>query len=366
MKNLLIISVTLLLLNCNYSFSQVPLDSLLPVRGLSIGAPSAERVNDFVSFIKNELAPNSINTLILLVDYKYQYESHPELRDKDALSKKQVKLIVQAAKENHIRVIPQINLLGHQSDGSTPGKLLEVYPQFDETPWVKFPEKYVWPNPDKLYCKSYCPLHPEVHKIVFELVDELTDVFETNAFHAGMDEVFYLGEEKCPRCQGHDKARLFADEVRLIHDHLASKGKELWIWGDRLLNGSNTGLGEWEASWNNTWKAADWIPTDIMICDWHYENAEPTAVYHAMKGFNVLACPWRIKEVGLNQFNQILSLRKNANPVLGARMKGFIQTVWNDADHFMDNYYNKNKGNAEVDGSVECFKTICEAIKKLK
>jgi hypothetical protein len=36
----------------------------------------------------------------------------------------------------------------------------------------------------------------------------------SNAFHAGLDEVFYLGDDKCPRCQGRDKAELFAGEVR--------------------------------------------------------------------------------------------------------------------------------------------------------
>ena len=110
------------------------------------------------------------------------------------------------------------------------------------------PEKYEWPNADKLYCKSYCPLHPEVHKVVFDVVDEICDAFETNAFHAGMDEVFYLGEDKCPRCGGRDKAELFANEIRLIRDHLAQKNRRFWIWGDRLIDGKTTGLGMWEAS----------------------------------------------------------------------------------------------------------------------
>src|SRR5690606_40003133 len=100
-----------------------------------------------------------------------------------------------------------INLLGHQSWAGSLGNLLKVYPQFDETPHVRMPEEYKWPNPDGLYCKSYCPLHPEVHAVVFALMDEICEVFETDAFHAGMDEVFYIGDDKCPRCGGRDKAR---------------------------------------------------------------------------------------------------------------------------------------------------------------
>jgi 2,4-dienoyl-CoA reductase-like NADH-dependent reductase (Old Yellow Enzyme family) len=131
------------------------------------------------------------------VDYNYEFESHPELRDSIALSKADVKKIVNECKKHNIRIIPQINLLGHQSWASTVHNLLKVYPQFDETPHIQMPKEYKWPNPDGLYCKSYCPLHPEVHNVVFALIDEICDVFETDAFHAGMDEVFYIGDDKC-------------------------------------------------------------------------------------------------------------------------------------------------------------------------
>src|SRR6266404_4902244 len=181
---------------------------------------------------------------------------------------------------------------GFQSWQRANGRLLQVYPEFDETPWVKTPEKYTWPNPDKLYCRSYCPLHPKVHDVVLPLVDEICEIFEADAFHAGMDEVFYIGESQCPRCAGKDKAELFAGEVRLIHDHLQAKSRQLWIWGDRLLDGNATGLGEWEASINDTHRAIDLIPRDVVICDWHYERADPTAVYFAMKGLQVVSCPW--------------------------------------------------------------------------
>jgi len=177
----------------------------LPVRGFCIAAPKSSDVDAFYKFIKEELVPRKVNTLILRVDFNYQFESHPELRDTVALSKSDVKKLVSLCKSNNIRIIPQINLLGHQSWASTTHNLLRVYPQFDETPHVKMPVKYQWPNADGLYCKSYCPLHPDVHKVVFDLMDEICDVFESNAFHAGMDEVFYIGDDKCPRCGGRDK-----------------------------------------------------------------------------------------------------------------------------------------------------------------
>ncbi len=197
------------------------------------------------------------------------------------------------------------------------------------------PEKYVWPNADGLYCKSYCPLHPDVHKVVFELIDEICEVFEAGAFHAGMDEVFYLGDDKCPRCQGRDKAELFAGEVRTIRDHLADNKRELWIWGDRLLDGKTTGYGMWEASYNSTYRAIDLIPKDVMICDWHYERADKSAVYFAMKGLRVATCPWTNAELAVKQTTDMINFRNDATPQMKDKFQGMIQTVWSSAENFI-------------------------------
>jgi N-acetyl-beta-hexosaminidase len=298
-------------------------------------------VDAFVKFIKEELAPRNINTLILRVDFNYQYESHPELREDTALSKSDAKKIVAICKQSGIHIIPQINLLGHQSWASKTGKLLAVYPQFDETPWVKMPEKYVWPNEDGLYCKSYCPLHPEVHKVVFDLMDEICDAFETDAFHAGMDEVFYIADSKCPRCSGHDPAELFAGEVSKIRNHLAEKGRHLWIWGDRLIDGKTTGMGQWEASMNNTFRAVDMIPKDVVICDWHYERPDQTAVYFAMKGLSVVTCPFRNPKSALLQLDDMYKFRQNSTLEMKNRFLGIISTAWSGTGAFLKEFYEK-------------------------
>src|SRR5689334_7742052 len=161
--------------------SQAP--STFPVRGLCIAAPQTDELDPFLRFIREELKPRNVNTLILRVDFNYQYTSHPELRDSAALSRQGVQRIVAECKAAGISLIPQINLLGHQSWAETTHNLLRVYPQFDETPHVKMPATYKWPNDDGLYCKSYCPLHPDVHRIVFDLVDEICDAFGSTAFH---------------------------------------------------------------------------------------------------------------------------------------------------------------------------------------
>jgi hypothetical protein len=362
----LLLIVFLFSLHCTLNAQQKKagnIDSLLPLRGFCIDIPRPSGVDSFVQFVDKELASRKVNTLFLLVDYHYQFQTHPELTDSLALSKAEVKKIVRICEKNHIRIIPQINLLGHQSWANHTGKLLQVYPQFDETPYVKNPEKYEWPNADNLYCRSYCPLATGLHEVLFPVIDELCDAFESNAFHAGMDEVFYLGEAKCPRCSGVDHSVLFAGEVRAIHDHLAQKGRELYIWGDRLLDGKTTGIGLWEASYNNTYRAIDMIPKDVVICDWHYERPDKSAVYFAMKGFRVVSCPWRVASNGVAQVDDMVSFREGSTPQMKERFLGIVETTWSPTSAFLNGYYKKLPNPRGDDNTPwNCFQAVYDKI----
>jgi len=363
----LTIALSLCLFMLHSMKGQTKLDSLLPVRGICMNVPRPAGLDSFVHFVDQDLAARKVNTLLLLVEYHYQFKSRPELIDSFALSSSEVKKIVKVCKKHNIRVIPQVDFLGHQSWANHPNKLLRVYPQFDETPWISMPEKYSWPNADNLYCKSYCPLHPDLHAVLFDVMDELCDVFESNAFHAGMDEVFFLGEAKCPRCGGRDQAELFAGEVRTFHDHLVQKGRELWIWGDRLLDGKTTGLGIWEASYNNSYRAIDMIPKDVTICDWHYERPDKTAYYFALKGFKVITCPWRNPSFALVQINDMVSFRQQSTDEMKDRFLGIMETTWSRPDIFIKSYYDNQAGTgANENTSWNCFRVMFDAIAKLE
>lgn len=365
MKNLFVFTL-LLAFAFTAKAQQKTLDSIFPVRGISLEAPSTQAVDSFVTFLGKEIAPRHINTLILRVDYRFRYKTHPELVGSDPLSYDDVKKIAAVCKANGIKIVPQINLLGHQSWENNLGKLLEQYPEFDETPRIKMPAKYEWPNPDRLYCKSYCPLHPDVHKVVFDVVDELLDAFDTDAFHAGMDEVFYIADPDCPRCQGHDPAELFAGEVTKINNHLKEKGRELWIWGDRLLEGKTTGLGMWEASYNNTWRAIDMIPKDVFICDWHYERPDKTAVIFANKGLRVATSPWRKPEVTAQQIKDMAQFRADATPQVKNNYAGIVQTIWTPTTPLMAEAYKmKTDKNFEGSGQWASFLNMVKGMEQV-
>jgi len=329
----------------------------LPVRALCLAAPTPEEVSLAVRFIRDALPKEGVNVLVMEFDYRYQYKSHPEVTDRDALSEEQVKQIVAACHDSGVRLIPLLNLLGHQSWAAQTFGLLRAHPEFDETPG-----KY--PGNKDIYCRSYCPLAAGLHNLVFDLIDELRSVCQADAVHVGMDEVFLLGEDCCPRCRGKNKAELFAQEVRTLHDHLAGTHREMWMWGDRFLDGDATGLGKWEASQNGTAPAINMVPKDIVICDWHYDTAVPTAAYFAIQGFRVVSAPWQMPDVALNELEMIRNVRADATDALKSRTLGVLQTTWGGLGDFVQAYYGEGSPTPDGVKSAECFKALFREIRQ--
>jgi len=340
----------------------------LPVKALLLSCPNPHDVPLLCSFITDALPKEGVNTLCLRIEYQYTFQTHPELADSNALSKEQLQHIAAACKAAHVRLIPTMNLLAHQSDRTTIGPLLKQYPQFDESPDYNPPVPWHDGGMFDFYTKSLCPLHPDLLKVLFPIMDELIDVCGADALHVGLDEVWILGYDKCPRCGGRDRAELFAGYVRELHDHLKDRHCEMWMWSDRLIDGKTTNLLAWQASMNDTYRAIDLIPKDILICDWKYEDAPPTPAYFAIKGFNVLASSCSKPDVALAQLEQIRLARKNGTResfslTLAQRMKGVFSTMWFNTADFIRGYYNRSD-NKLVNSNVETFKQLFAAIRK--
>ena len=188
-----------------------------PWRGVHLLVTNGGQTTQLTAVV-GSLANLGINTIIAEINYGYAYQSHPALQAANPSSAEQIRKLVATCREHKVRLIPQFQCLGHQSWSKHTYPLLVKYPQFDETPG-KYPD-----NKD-IYCRSWCPLHPEVNPIIFALMDELIEVFEADALHVGMDEVFLIGDDDCPRCKGKDKAELFARAVNDYHGHLVGQRK---------------------------------------------------------------------------------------------------------------------------------------------
>jgi len=98
-----------LLISLQFSFAQNNANEV-PVRGFAVSAPPPKGIPDFIKFVKNDLSKTAVNTLFLRVNYNFKFKSHPELADRQALSTKEVKKIVDVCKKHNIDLIPIVNL----------------------------------------------------------------------------------------------------------------------------------------------------------------------------------------------------------------------------------------------------------------
>jgi hypothetical protein len=115
---------------------------------------------------------------------------------------------------------------------------------------------------------------------------------------------------------------------------------------------------------NQTYRAIDLIPKEVFICDWHYERADLTPVYFAMKGLDVATCPWRKPEVALTQLNDIIQFRKNAPEEMAQHFRGIIETVWSGADSFLKSYYDPETY-TQTESDAVTLKKLMEEYKKM-
>ena len=290
-------------------------------RAICISVPAPKNVGRFCAFVKDTLKPAGVDAVVLLVRYKYKFASHPGCATGDAISLADAKAIKRACDDAGVRLIPKMNLLGHQSGNTVYDGLLKAYPQLDESPEKK--------NVRNNYCRSLCPKHPDSLRIVTDLADELAEAFGADAMHIGCDEVFEIGN--CPRCRDTPAAKLFADWVNAIARHLKARGVATMIWGDRLLDAKTTGYGEWEASGNGTSDALKLLDKDIAICDWHYENRKdyPSVDIFADAGRKIYLCPWRYPE----NTQKFLSYAVEHDR---GQYLGIIFTTWYSCEDLMD------------------------------
>ncbi|MBC7486004.1 MAG: chitobiase/beta-hexosaminidase C-terminal domain-containing protein [Cytophagaceae bacterium] len=264
------------------------------------------------------LAAEGVNLVFLEVDYNFEFVSHPELRANDhVITKKGAADFVSICKQYGIRIVPQFQSLGHQSWAQYTFALLKVYPELDLTPKA-------FPNNEGIYCREWDPYNPRVNEIVFPLIDEILEAFSADGLHMGMDEVFLIGSEHALSTRDRDPAEVYAKVVNDFHDYFTKKkGKQLYMWADRLIDGKKYKFGEWESSLNGTAAAVDSIPKDIVLCDWHYEPMEayPSIPMFLEKGFKVLPCSYR-------KVDAVKALIKYSYQLDHPNMIGHMFTTW--------------------------------------
>ncbi len=301
-------------------------------KGIVLTAPQPYKneIEDVVKFIDKILAPAGVNLIVLQIRYKYQFKRHPECWGYDPLSSSDVKALLNVCRKNSIKLIPKMNLAGHQSGvhrasldgilhglapgqkGDFPDALLRAYPFFEE----KQPEDTF------LYSRHLCLTNPLLPSIIFELMDELLDVFEADTIHIGCDECWGIGT--CPECSQYDKGTLLANYINMINAHLKSRNVQAMIWSDRLVDAIESGYEDiYESSYDDADKALKLIDKDVICCDWHYNacDAYKSVDIFADSGFKMMVVPWNNVEAAGKFLDYAVKHDKG-------HILGYLQSTW--------------------------------------
>ena len=284
--------------NGNLTIQQVMIKDApqYPFRGIKLYLPGKENIQFFKRFIKDFAALYKFNKIILELNANMRLEKHPELNigavqfarhlnssrldrppgvhkeyqnsshqdnaDGQILEKEEVADIVSYIRKFGIEVIPELPSLTHSY------YLLAGHEELAE-------------NLNQPYPDTYCPLKPGSYKIYFDVLDEYIDVIHPAMIHVGHDE-WRMEKDLCDLCRGKDYGVLYANDLRKIHDHLASKGIATAIWGDHLLESvTEKDHQTWKSSTGYQYKipgalrpeqVAQLIPKDILVFNWFWND----------------------------------------------------------------------------------------------
>ncbi|WP_281648569.1 family 20 glycosylhydrolase [Parendozoicomonas sp. Alg238-R29] len=274
------------------------------------------------------IARLGVNKIILAIDYKFRYQTDPDLRyGEDYIGASEAHDFTLQAKKFGIEVIPQFHCISHQSWNEHTFPLLSKYPEFDVTPGL-------YPNNDGIETREWDPTNPKLYPILFALFDELIEAFDSKAFHIGMDEIFLLGSRNATFFSDCDVDEAFARGITRIYNHLAGeRQQQVLMWGDRLVCGRAHPLGISFSCKDGLSNAIHQIPKDIIICDWQMKRRKDfeTMAEFVEEGFRVLPVSW--KDIGAIEDSLRYSTLTNSPSIIGR-----VFTTWREEEGRPDIY----------------------------
>ena len=142
-------------------------------------------------------------------------------------TQEEMKGLVSYALERGIDIVPEIDMPGHFSAA------IKVYPELSCTGEAGWGEEFSYP---------ICPSRPENYQFVQSIIDEMVEIFPSEYFHIGADEVEKDNWEQCEVCQqlmqqeGYQKVDELQNRfVKIMTNYVKGKGKKVMGWDDAFL-----------------------------------------------------------------------------------------------------------------------------------
>lgn len=243
------------------------------------------------------------NTLVVQLADGVDFPSMGEIPRRDAWPLEEFRAFLAYARQNGLRLVPELKLLTHQE------KLFRGH------------------YPDLMYNEyTYDPRQEDTYDRVFAIVDEVLEVTGSDVLHIGHDEVEGVGpgEQKVARVDALP-ADLFRKDVLRLHGYLSVRGVDTWMWGDMLVRPAEFPVMLARHLHGDRSYAAlrGTLPADIVITDWHYADRQaefPSAAAFVRAGHDVLGATWK-HEFATEAFSRYVK-------GLGPKGRGMIATTW--------------------------------------
>lgn len=281
------------------------------IRAILYDVGRDQRGNEaFLENIIKRLANYEYNMLILSLEYRFQYSSHPEVALPDSLTPEIVKRLDKVAKEHGIELVPVMNCAGH-IDG------------------MGMTDKYNFLCADgDIHARGVEQLRidlPEAESFMMDLYEDVYDCFSSKYFHIGGDEIRQL-DLVYPNLKPEERMQEAVSYLNRIIANVKAHGKIPMMWGDMLLK--HPGV-------------MDLLDKDVIICDWSYysspatkplSNKESLSFFKKAEYKTVLAnsvCTFMANPLLCdNSTMNIVFGTKEYNEIFGKEATGVITTIW--------------------------------------
>ena len=272
-----------------------------PFRGVHLFLPSEKQMEFAKRLIKYMISPMGYNNVIIEIAAGMRFDSHPEINEavlhankmndegkwppfphsgvaeRGCISKENAADFVDYIRSFGIDVIPEVQSLGHVQFMTLAHPDIAEVEEVEEKLNIDTRDEDA--RPETFYKHSYCPSNPKSYEILFDLIDEIVEVFKPREYvHMGHDEVYQLAV--CPICKNKDAARLYADDIMKIYNHLRAKGLKMMIWSDMIQPVSH---------YAKPRAAIDMLPKDILMLDfiWYFHLDKDIEDNLLEKGYTV-------------------------------------------------------------------------------
>jgi hexosaminidase len=225
-------------------------------RGVSddVSRGQVSTAGDFCAMIR-QLAYHKKNLYQPYIEDMFEFDCDPAIgRDRGAITKAEMALMVAEARRNHVTLTPVFETLGHQD------RLLSL-PHNRQYAEVQDPAKRPW---------SFAPARPEAVAFVTQLVDEIAAATPGPFFHIGGDEAFDIGKGLSADLVKYlGVSRVHVDYFTTMIRHLEARhGRRTMLYADMLISHP---------------QALDLLPREAILVDWHYRKDDQFTSVPAFK-----------------------------------------------------------------------------------